>query len=54
MFTPLFVGCASIATWLFEVTSQPPALIELEATYLRLLMIGAVGMVLETAPERFL
>jgi MATE family multidrug resistance protein len=53
MFAPLFVGCASITTWLFEVTSQPQALIELEATYLRLLMLGAVGMVLETALSGF-
>lgn len=53
MFAPLFAGFSSIATWLFEVTSQPQGLIELEATYLRLLMLGAVGMVLETALSGF-
>ncbi len=53
MFAPLFAGVSSIATWLFEVTSQPQGLIKLEATYLRLLMLGAVGLVLETALSGF-
>ncbi len=53
MFAPMFAGFAAIATWFFEVTSQPQPLIELEATYLRLLMLGAVGMVLETALSGF-
>ncbi len=50
---PLFAMFASVATWLFQVTGQPASLIPLEATYLRLLMIGGVGMVLETALSGF-
>lgn len=53
MTTPLFAGVALIATWLFQVTGQPTELISLEATYLRLLLLGAVGMVLETALSGF-
>jgi len=53
MTTPLFAGFAAIASQLFELASQPPELIQLEATYLRLLLLGAVGMVLETALSGF-
>lgn len=50
---PLFAGFALAATWLFEVTGQPSHLIGLETTYLRLLLLGAVGLVLETALSGF-
>lgn len=53
MTAPWFAGSAWIATQLFEAASQPPELIQLEATYLRLLLLGAVGMVLETALSGF-
>lgn len=51
--TPVFVGVAFIARTLFAATGQPEHLLELEATYLRLLMIGAVGLVLESALSGF-
>ena len=51
--TPLFVGIAFFARNLFEITGQPSHLLDLEATYLRLLMIGAVGLVLESALSGF-
>jgi multidrug resistance protein, MATE family len=51
--TPAFVGIAFFARTLFETTGQPAHLLELEATYLRLLMIGAVGLVLESALSGF-
>jgi MATE family multidrug resistance protein len=50
---PLFALLASKATWLFTITGQPANLIPLEATYLRLLMMGGVGIVLETALSGF-
>lgn len=53
MSAPLFVFFASQAAWLFHATGQTPDLIPLEATYLRILMIGAAGMVLETALSGF-
>ena len=53
MSAPLFIALAWIATWLFQFTGQPAKLIPLEATYLRILMLGAVGLVLETALSGF-
>jgi MATE family multidrug resistance protein len=50
---PLFAIIACNATWLFQVTGQGENLIPLEATYLRLLMLGAVGIVIETALSGF-
>lgn len=52
-FGPAFAVVAAIAPWLFEMTGQPPELVPLESTYLRILMIGAVGNVLETALSGF-
>lgn len=49
MTTPLFLFFAAISDWLFRITGQPASLVPLESTYLRLLMLGAVGVVLETA-----
>ncbi len=49
MTTPWFLIFAGIAPWLFQFSGQPEHLVPLEATYLRLLMLGAVGMVLEAA-----
>ena len=51
--TPAFVVIAFFAPALFETTGQPAHLLQLEATYLRLLMIGAVGLVLESALSGF-
>lgn len=51
--TPVFVGIAFIARTLFQATGQPEHLLELETTYLRLLMVGAVGLVLESALSGF-
>jgi MATE family multidrug resistance protein len=50
---PLFALIASQAPWLFQASGQDPALIPLQATYLRLLMLGAVGTVVETALSGF-
>jgi MATE family multidrug resistance protein len=49
MTAPLFAFYAATSSWLFEFSGQPANLITLESTYLRLLMLGAVGTVLETA-----
>ena len=50
---PLFALYAWLATDLFALTGQPTTLIPMEATYLRILMLGAVGIVLETALSGF-
>lgn len=50
---PLFAFFAGIAPWLFEVSGQPAELIPLEATYMRWLMLGGVGLVLETGISGF-
>lgn len=50
---PWFAFFAAIAPWLFRVTGQPESLIPLETTYMRWLMLGAVGLVLETALSGF-
>lgn len=47
--TPLFCLYGAISEWMFEVSGQPSELVPLQATYLRLLLLGAVGMVLENA-----
>ncbi|MFK8111112.1 MAG: MATE family efflux transporter [Rubripirellula sp.] len=52
-FMPLFAIYAYHAPWLFTSTGQPTELISLEVTYLRILMFGAAGMVLETALSGF-
>ncbi len=52
-FIPWFALIAANAAWLFRVTGQPESLIALEATYLRILMIGAIGLVLENALSGF-
>ncbi|QDT01730.1 Multidrug resistance protein NorM [Rubripirellula lacrimiformis] len=52
-FAPMFAFFAAIAPWLFHATGQPDSLVSLESTYLRLLLIGAVGNVLETALSGF-
>ncbi len=41
--SPLFLLIAWLAPWLFHVSGQPAELVPSEATYLRILMIGAVG-----------
>lgn len=51
--SPLFLFFAVIAPWIFRVTGQPEALVPLEATYMRFLLLGAVGMVLETSLSGF-
>lgn len=50
---PLFAVFAVISPWLFEASGQPAELVPLEATYMRLLLLGAIGMVLETALSGF-
>ena len=49
MTAPVFAIYAAMAPWLFEISGQPERLIPLETIYLRLLMLGAVGAVLETS-----
>jgi MATE family multidrug resistance protein len=51
--SPLFVAIAIAAPWLFRASGQPEALIAAEATYMRILMIGAVGSVIETGLSGF-
>jgi multidrug resistance protein, MATE family len=53
LFAPVFALVAVITPWLFQVTGQPAELLALEATYVRILMFGAVGMVLETGLSGF-
>ena len=50
---PLFLGFAWMAPWLFRVTGQDASLISLEVTYLRLLMLGSVGLVMEAGLSGF-
>lgn len=45
--SPLFVAVALSAPWWFRISGQPAELIDAEATYLRILMLGAVGTMLE-------
>lgn len=51
--TPVFLLFAWIAPWLFRVSGQPAELIAAEATYLRILLIGAVGTLVETGLSGF-
>ncbi len=51
--TPIFLLLAWIAPWMFRVSGQPTDLIDAEATYLRILMVGAVGSVVETGLSGF-
>jgi MATE family multidrug resistance protein len=51
--TPLFAVAAIFATRLFQWTGQPEELIGLQSIYLRLLMLGAAGIVMETALSGF-
>lgn len=51
--TPLFAVAAIFATRLFQWTGQPEDLIGLQSIYLRLLMLGAAGIVMETALSGF-
>jgi len=50
---PLFVVIALAAPWMFRTSGQPELLIDAESTYLRILMIGAVGSVIETGLSGF-
>ena len=52
-FTPCFIALAFFAPWIFRAAGQPESLIELDSIYFRILMIGAVGQVLETALSGF-
>ncbi len=52
-FVPWFGLVAINAEWIFRATGQPEELIGLESIYLRYLMIGAVGLVLESALSGF-
>ncbi|TWT53983.1 Multidrug resistance protein NorM [Rubripirellula amarantea] len=53
VFAPWFALIAWQAPWLFTITGQPDALVPLGVLYLRILMIGAVGGVMETALSGF-
>ena len=53
MFIPMFGGLAYGAESILTATGQPAELVSLEATYLRLLMFAAIGIVLETALSGF-
>ncbi len=50
---PLFGLIGTLAPTLFSLTGQPAGLIELESAYLRLLMWGAGGIVLESGLSGF-
>lgn len=51
--SPLFVAVALSAPWWFRISGQPAELIDAEATYLRILMLGAVGTMLEAGLSGF-
>jgi MATE family multidrug resistance protein len=51
--TPCWVAAAYFAPQLFVLADQPVELLGLETTYMRLLMIGALGGVLEAALSGF-
>ncbi|WP_235908615.1 MATE family efflux transporter [Roseiconus nitratireducens] len=53
MTIPFFVAAAWGAESLFRLTGQPPALVPVEATYVRWLMLGGVGLVIESALSGF-
>jgi len=50
---PWFWGFSLVASDLFRWTGQPESLWAMESTYLRLLLLGAVGLVLENALSGF-
>lgn len=50
---PLFAIAAWFATPMFRATGQQEQLIGLQSTYLQLLMLGAVGIVIETSLSGF-
>lgn len=52
-FVPMFAMFAWIAPTLFRATGQPESLVSLESIYLRLLLIGGLGTILETALSGF-
>jgi multidrug resistance protein, MATE family len=52
-FVPWFAGVAYFAPDLFEATGQQASLIDAESTYLRWLLLGATGCVLESALSGF-
>ncbi len=51
--TPLFLLLAWLAPWMFRVSGQPQELIAAESTYLRILLVGAVGTLVETGLSGF-
>lgn len=51
--SPLFLFFAWLAPWLFRASGQPAELIASEAMYLRILMVGAAGTVVETGLSGF-
>ncbi len=53
MFAPVFLLVGIFARQFFIATGQPDELIDLETTYLRFLMLAALGIVLETALSGF-
>ncbi len=52
-FTPLFLIVGVYSPWLFQVSGQIDSLIPLEVTYMRILLLGATGSVLETSLSGF-
>ncbi len=50
---PIFAGLAYFAPELFRLADQPESLLKLETIYMRTLMLGSVGSVLETALSGF-
>jgi multidrug resistance protein, MATE family len=52
-FVPYFAFLAIITPWLFRTSGQIESLIPLETTYMRLLLLGAVGSVLDSGLSGF-
>lgn len=50
---PIFLAMAVAAPWMFRISGQPAELIGPESAYMRILMIGAVGSVIETGLSGF-
>lgn len=50
---PFFAALAWAAPWLFQLAGQPESLVHLESIYLRILLLGAVGSVIDTALSGF-
>ncbi len=51
--TPLFVLAGVLSPWLFHASGQVDELIPLETTYMRILLLGALGSVIETGLSGF-